>query len=63
MLTMQVYQPHSVGMMHEYSTCELLARAAVIHHDDEGHNALKHYAALTGLSAVVVQLSSSGSYL
>ena len=47
-----VYQPHRVGMMHECSTGELLARAAFMHHADKEHDALKHYAALTGVGKV-----------
>ena len=31
-------------MMLECSTGELLARAAFMHHDDQGHDALRHYA-------------------
>ena len=38
-------------MMHSYSTDELLARAAFIHHDDQRHDALRHYAALKGLTS------------
>ena len=29
--------------------CELLARAAFMHHADKGHDALKHYPAVKGL--------------
>ena len=38
-------QPHRIGTIHECSPGELLARAAFMHHDHEGHNVLKHYAA------------------
>ena len=55
-----VYQPCRVGMMLEYSTGELLTRAAFMHHDDQGHDAflhhdywghdtLRHHAALKGV--------------
>ena len=30
--------------------CELLARAAFMHHEDQGHDAIRHDAVLTGLS-------------
>ena len=43
-----------VGMMLECSTGELLARGAFLHHDDQGHNALMHYAALKGLNKVLL---------
>ena len=39
-------------MRHECSHGELPARTAFIHHDGEGHNTLKHYAALKGLISV-----------
>ena len=45
-----VYQSCMVGMMHECSIGELLTGAAFMHHNDKGHDALKHYAALKGLS-------------
>ena len=35
-------------MMLEYSTGELIARAAFMHHDDQRHDALRHYAILKG---------------
>ena len=35
-----------VGMMLESSAGELLARAAFMHHDDLGHDALRHDAIL-----------------
>ena len=40
-----------VGMMLECSTgvTELLARAAFMHHDDGGHEALRYHAVLRGL--------------
>ena len=38
-----------IGMMHECSAGELLARAAFMRHDDEGHSILKRYAVLKGL--------------
>ena len=41
-----VYEPRMVGIMLEYSTDELLTRAALMHHDDKGHNAIKQYAPL-----------------
>ena len=40
---LEVYQICRVGMMLECSPCELLSRAVFMHHDDEGHNALKQY--------------------
>ena len=36
-------------MLLEYSTDELLARAAFMYHDDQGRDALMHHAALKGL--------------
>ena len=30
-----------------------LARAAVMHHDDKGHNALKNYATFKGLNGIL----------
>ena len=42
-------QLHRVGMVREYCTGDSLARTAFMHHADQGHNALKHYAALKGL--------------
>ena len=36
-------------MMHVCSPADLLASAAFMHHDDRGHTALKHDAALKGL--------------
>ena len=44
-----VSQPHNVDMMHECSTGELLSRAAFMHHDDQGHDALKHHVVLKEL--------------
>ena len=38
------------GTVHAFSTDELLARAARMHHGDKGHTLLKHYAALKGLT-------------
>ena len=38
------YQPHRVGMMLECSTGESLARAAFMHHDDQGDDALMNHA-------------------
>ena len=35
-------------MMLECSTGELLARAAFMHHDDQGYDALMHHAVLKG---------------
>ena len=37
-------------MVHECSSGELLGRTAFMHHVDHGHNSLKHYAALKGLT-------------
>ena len=37
-------------MMLEYSTGELLARAAFMHHDDHGHDAFRYDAVLKGLN-------------
>ena len=34
-----------VGMMHECSTDEKVVRAAFMHHDNQGHNTFKQYAA------------------
>ena len=45
-----VCEPRRVGMMHEYSTGELLATAAFVHHDNKRHDALKHSAALKELA-------------
>ena len=42
-------QLHRVGMMLECSPGELLARAAFMHHDDQGQDALRHDAVLKGL--------------
>ena len=39
----------SIGMMLEGSADELLARAAFMHHDDQGQDALMHHAVLKGL--------------
>ena len=42
-----------VVMMHEWVNAVLasrLARAAFMHHDDQWHDALKHYATLKGLT-------------
>ena len=36
-------------MMHECSLRELLARAAFMHDDDQGHATLKHYPTFKGL--------------
>ena len=46
---MREYINASDGMMHECSTGELLTRVAFMHHDDQGHDALIHYAVLEGL--------------
>ena len=35
--------------MLECSTVESFARAAFMHHNDQGHDALRHYAVLKGL--------------
>ena len=45
-----VYQLCWVGMLREYITGELLTRAALMHHDDKGHDALKQYPALKWLN-------------
>ena len=39
-----VFQPGRVGMMLECSTGKLLTRAEFIHHDEQGYDALMHYA-------------------
>ena len=44
-----VYQTRMVGMMLQFSPGELRARAALMHHADKGHSALKHHAAFKGL--------------
>ena len=44
-----VSQPPRVGMMLECSPGELLARAAFMHHDYQGHYVLRHDAVLNGL--------------
>ena len=41
-------RPRRVIMMLECSTGELLLMAAFMHHDDHGHDALMHYAAVKG---------------
>ena len=41
-------------MMQECSTGELLTRAAIMHHADQGHDALKYHAVLKGLKALTV---------
>ena len=38
-----------VVMMHECSPGELLLMAAFMHHEDQGHDALRHDAVLKGL--------------
>ena len=43
-----VSQPCRVGMMLEHSIGELLTRAAFMHHDDQEHDTLMHYAVLKG---------------
>ena len=45
-----VYQPRTVGKMHECSPGELIARAALMHHDGKGLGASLCYAALKGLT-------------
>ena len=45
--------------MNECSTGELFARAAFMHHDDQGHNALKHHVALKGLVIYLPGISGS----
>ena len=44
-----VSQSRRVVMMLECSTGELLARAAFMHHADQGHDALRYHAVLKGL--------------
>ena len=46
---MGVSQSRRVGMVLECSTGELLARAAFIHHDDQGYDASMHRAVLKGI--------------
>ena len=41
-----VSEPRRVGMMPECSTGNVLGRAAFMHHDDQGHDALMYYADL-----------------
>ena len=36
----RVYQPHRVGMLHEWSPCELLTRTAFMYYDDKGDSAV-----------------------
>ena len=48
-----VSQPHRVGMMLEYSSGDLIARAAFMHHDDQGHDVLRHHAVLKGLNLMM----------
>ena len=43
-----VSQSHRVGMMLECSPSQLFARAAFMQHDDQGHDALMHYAVIKG---------------
>ena len=40
-------QPNRVGMMLECSSGESLARAAFMHHDDQGYDALMHYTVIS----------------
>ena len=47
-------------MMHECSPGELLARAAFMHHVDQGHDALMHHAVLKGLGLAVIGTIRSG---
>ena len=44
-------------MMLEYSTGELPARAAFMHHDDQGHDALMHYAVLKLVLKLILHAS------
>ena len=46
------YQSHRVGMMLECSTGGLLARAAFMHHDNQGHDVLRYHAVLKGLKRI-----------
>ena len=45
-----VYEPYTVGMMFEWGHGELLAKTGLMHHDDQGHDVLRHHAALEGLT-------------
>ena len=45
-----VSQTRIVGVMLECSTGKVLTRAAFTHHDDQGHDALMHYAAVKGIT-------------
>ena len=45
-----VSQPSRFGMMLECSNGKLLARAAFMHHDDQGHDALRHDAVFKGVT-------------
>ena len=44
-----VSQPRGVSMMFECNPGELLARGALMHHDDQGHGALSRDAVLKEL--------------
>ena len=44
-----------VGIMLECSPGELFARAAFMHHDNQGHDALRHCAVLKGLTVALVR--------
>ena len=48
-----VSQTCRVGMMCECSTGELLASAEFMHHDHQGHDALKHFAVHKGLKSIL----------
>ena len=51
-----VYQTQSAGTILECSTGELITRATFTHHDNQGHTALKHYAALKGNNGGLIKL-------
>ena len=55
-------QPCRVGIMLECSTVEVLIRATVMHYDDKGHVALKHYAAFKGLAKWVRSCSGAAHW-
>ena len=52
-------QPSRVSMLLECSTGVLLARAACMHHDGQGHDALRHDAVLKGLNIRVANTTDS----
>ena len=56
-----VSQPRGVAMMLECSTGDLLARAAFMHHDDQGHSALMYYTVLKGLKSLIMEKNNEAS--